>query len=129
MHSEWVFLILQLFCQFKSVELLINSEDTYLVNNWLCVEEDVGTNYHLKDLCSMYKRNKIGNGASDIRNGFLSEIVNAKNFQQKTRTKRSPITAQSFDILMRFLKDYIDLMDQKRILFIIPSNLTKNGKF
>ena len=121
--------MLQLYCQVKSIELLDTSEDTFLVNNWLCAEEDNGTNHHLKDLCSIYKRNEIGNQVPKICNKFLKEIVHAKNFQGKVRTKRSDIPNQSFDILSQFLEDYIDLLNQKRTLFIIPSNLTKNGRF
>ena len=84
---------------------------------------------HLKDLCSIYKRNEIVNQVPKIRNEFLKEIVHANNFQGKVRTKRSDIPNQSFDILSQFLEDYIDLLNQKRTLFIIPSNLTKNGRF
>ena len=129
MHSEWVFLILQLFCQVKSKELYDTSEDSFLVNNWLCVEGDIGLNTHLKDLCSIYKRNEIGNQDVEIRNKFLNEIVNAKNLQEKIRKKRSAVTTLSFDVLKQFLGDYMDLINQKRTLIIIPSNLSISGLF
>ena len=129
MHSEWVFLILQIFCQVKSKELYDTSEDSFLVNNWLCVEEDIGLNTHLKDLCSIYKRNEIGNQDVKIRNKFLNEIVNAKNLQEKIRKKRSAVTTLSFDVLKQFLGDYMDLINQKRTLIIIPSNLSISGLF